>query len=98
WITSHPRGVYTDRDGMLAHLAAYESTLDAREDKMLALLAQWPGRLEVRVVVGLGYPEDHESPKAAPIAMRTVFQHLDELLAAGRVTRRDDGAWRLAGH
>ena len=98
WITSHHRGVYTDRDRMLAHLAAYESKLDAREDKILALLAQSPRRLEEMVGVGLVYPEDYESPMAAPIEMRTVSQHLDELLAAGRVTRRDDGAWRLAGH
>ena len=98
WITSHHRGMYTDRDRMLAHLAAYESKLDAREDKILALLAQSPRRLEEMVGVGLVYPEDYESPMAAPIEMRTVSQHLDELLAAGRVTRRDDGAWRLAGH
>ena len=98
WITSHHRGVYTDRDRMLADLEAYESKLDAREEKIIALLAQSPRRLEELIGVGLVYPVGYESPMVGNIESRTVVQHLDELLAAGRIARRDDGAWRVAGH
>src|SRR5690606_17391879 len=96
WITSHHRGVYTDRDRMLADLEAYESKLDAREEKIIALLAQSPRRLEELIGVGLVYPVGYESPMVGNIESRTVVQHLDELLAAGRIARRDDGAWRVA--
>lgn len=98
WITSHHRGVYTDRDRMLADLAAYESRLDAREEKILGLLAEAPRRIEDMIGIGLVYPEGYDSPMVGDIESRTVGQHLDELLAAGRVARSDDGAWRLAGH
>lgn len=98
WITSHHRGVYTDRDRMLADLDAYESKLDAREEKILELLAEAPRRLEEMIGLGLVYPAGYDSPNVRTIESRTVSQHLHELLAAGRIARRDDDAWRLAGH
>ncbi len=97
WITSHHRGVYTDRDRMLADLQAYGSKLDAREEKILGLLAEAPRRLDELIGLGLVYPAEYASPNVSAIESRTVSQHLDELLADGRIARRDDGAWRLAG-
>ncbi|MEB2319502.1 MAG: MBL fold metallo-hydrolase [Pseudomonadota bacterium] len=98
WITSHHRGVYTDRDRMLADLQAYASKLDAREEKILGLLAEGPRRLADLVGVGLVYPVDYQSPMSGLIEARTVERHLDELLAAGRVACGGDGAWRISGH
>ena len=96
WITSHHRGVYTDRDRMLADLDAYEAKLDAREQKILGLLAEAPRRLADLVGLGLVYPVDYNGPHVGAIEARTIGQHLDELFAAGRIARRGDGAWGLA--
>ena len=97
WITSHHRGVYTDRNRMLADLAIYESKLDARADKILGLLAEAPRRLEEMIGLGLVYPAGYDSPNFRTIEARTISQHLLELAAAGRIARRDEEAWCLTG-
>lgn len=96
WITSHHRGVYTERERMLHDLAAYAAKLDAREARILALLEAGPLPLEGFIGQGLVYPADYDSPMAGAIEGRTISQHLDELHAAGRVARDDEGLWRLA--
>jgi glyoxylase-like metal-dependent hydrolase (beta-lactamase superfamily II) len=96
WITSHHRGVYTERDRMLADLAAYAAKLDQREAKIVALIGERPRRLDDLVGIGLVYPVGYESPFSRDIERRSIDQHLDELRAAGRLACDDAGCWRLA--
>ena len=56
WVTSHHRGVYTDRDQFLRDLAAYTGTLDARDQRLLDLLRESPKTLAQLVECRLLYP------------------------------------------
>ena len=85
WVTSHHRGVYTDRAHFLRDLAAYAAKLDARERRLLTLLNESPKTLEQLVEQRLLYPPGYESLWAVSAETRTISQHLDELLADGRV-------------
>lgn len=93
WITAHHRGVYTDRAAFLADLAAYKAKLDEREQKLLAMLAERPKTLAELVAGRLIYPPHYQSPFVDTSEARTISQHLDELLADGRV-RVEEGVYR----
>jgi glyoxylase-like metal-dependent hydrolase (beta-lactamase superfamily II) len=89
WVTSHHRGVYTDRSAMLAALAAFCAKLDEREQRLLDLLAQQPRTLEQLVACRLMYPPDYEEIWVEDAERRSISQHLDELLASGAVVADD---------
>ncbi len=94
WVTSHHKGVYTDREAFLAALRAYAATLDAREAKLLGMLGDSPRSLEELVRQRLLYPAGYEELWIDCAERRTIAQHLDEMAADGRVERLDDGRWR----
>ncbi|HMM52884.1 MAG TPA: MBL fold metallo-hydrolase [Burkholderiaceae bacterium] len=94
WVTSHHRGVYTDRAAFLKALAAYAASLDERSERLLGMLADGPKTLEELVAIRLIYPLDYQEVWVDGAERRTIEQHLDELLAAGRVTT--DGHGRFA--
>lgn len=94
WITAHHRGVYTDREKMLADLDAYRAKLDEREQRLLALLADRPKSLDDLVAERLLYPPGYESPFVVMAETRTIAQHLDELIAQGRVRTEGQGLFR----
>jgi glyoxylase-like metal-dependent hydrolase (beta-lactamase superfamily II) len=95
WVTSHHRGAYTDRAAFEAALHAFEATLEAREAKLLGMIGDGARTLDELVAMRLLYPAGHEEVWIDCAERRTIAQHLDELLAAGRV-RVDDGRWRVA--
>ncbi len=97
WVTSHHKGVYTDRAAFEAALRAYEGTLATREETLLGMLGDDGRTLDELVATRLLYPRGHEEVWIDCAERRTIAQHLDELLAAGRVRRDDDGRWRRAG-
>jgi glyoxylase-like metal-dependent hydrolase (beta-lactamase superfamily II) len=94
WVTSHHRGVYTDRDAFLAALGAFAARLDEREARLLAMLAGGPRTLDALVRERLLYPPDHDELWIDCAERRSIGQHLDELIADGRVVH--DGARRYA--
>ncbi|HMM53056.1 MAG TPA: MBL fold metallo-hydrolase [Burkholderiaceae bacterium] len=94
WVTSHHRGVYTDRAAFLKALAAFAAKLDERSEQLLAMLLDGPKTLEELVAIRLIYPPDYEEVWIDDAERRTIGQHLDELIAAGRV--RTDGEGRFA--
>ena len=96
WVTSHHRGVITDRDFFLASLAAFTGKLDERRDRLLAMLAAGPLSLDSLVQQRLLYPPEYEAPSVDCIERRTIRMHLDELLADSSVRQLDDGRY-LAG-
>lgn len=95
WITSHHRGVYTDRAHFLHDLAAYTARLDEREQRLLAWLRESPKTLEQLVQHRLLYPKGYEGLWVADAETRTISRHLDELLADGRVEVDERGVYRL---
>lgn len=94
WVTSHHRGVYTDRAHFLRDLAAYTAKLDEREQRLLALLNASPKTLEQLVEQRLLYPPGYESLWAVSAETRTISQHLAELLTDGRVQVDEHGVYR----
>ena len=97
WVTSHHRGVYTDRRAMLEALAAFTAKIDEREQRLIALLAERPRTLAELVAARLLYPPDYEEIWIDDAERRSIGQHLEELVASGRVLARDDGVFQLAG-
>ena len=95
WVTSHHRGVYTDREHFLRDLAAYTKTLETREQRLLELLRASPKTLEQLVECRLLYPPGHQDFWVVDAETRSISRHLDEMLADGRVKVDDDGVYRL---
>ena len=94
WITSHHRGVYTDRAHFLRDLTAYAATLDKREQRLLGLLRESPKTLERLVECRLLYPPGHQDLWVVDAETRSISRHLDEMLADGRVQVDGNGVYR----
>lgn len=90
WVTSHHRGVYTDRNAFLRAVAAFAAKIDERSDRLLERLREAPRTLDELVEARLLYPQDYDAPWVHDVERRTITQHLDELLAAGRVAVEAD--------
>jgi len=96
WVTSHHRGVLTERAKFLDALAVFTAKLDQREQRLLGLLGERPRTLDELVACRLLYPPGHQDIWVDEAERRSISQHLDELLAAGRVARLEDGHYRVA--
>jgi glyoxylase-like metal-dependent hydrolase (beta-lactamase superfamily II) len=96
WVTSHHRGVLTERAHFLQSLAAFAGKIDERSDRLLAMLAGAPQSLDALVRQGLLYPPGHDAPWADFAERRSITLHLAELIAEGRVRRLDDGRFAAA--
>ncbi|MBI5322651.1 MBL fold metallo-hydrolase [Bradyrhizobium sp.] len=96
WVTSHHRGVYTDRAHFLRDLAAYTATLDARDQRLLDLLRGSPKTLAQLVECRLLYPPGHQDLWVVDAETRLISRHLDEMLADGRVQVDEGGVFRLS--
>jgi glyoxylase-like metal-dependent hydrolase (beta-lactamase superfamily II) len=94
WVTSHHRGVYTERAAFLDALAAFAAKIDERSERLIALLREAPRTLTELVAIRLLYPLDYEAPWVLDVERRTISQHLDELLAEGRLAVDDEGRYR----
>lgn len=95
WVTSHHRGVYTDRQRFLDDLQAYAAKIDERQARLLALLRNAPMDLAQLVAQRLLYPPGFDAPWVEDAERRTIAQHLQELQAAGRVQVDEAGCYRL---
>jgi glyoxylase-like metal-dependent hydrolase (beta-lactamase superfamily II) len=95
WITSHHKGVLTDRAAFVSALHAFAARIDAREARLLDMLAAGPRTLADLVRQRLMYPPRHQDLWVDCAEARAISQHLDELRAAGRVVQ-DGRAWARA--
>jgi glyoxylase-like metal-dependent hydrolase (beta-lactamase superfamily II) len=95
WVTSHHRGVYTDREHFLNDLAAFAAKIDDREQRLLALLGASPRTLRQLVEQRLLYPPGFTAAWVTDAETRTISRHLTELLADGRVALDESGIYRL---
>jgi len=94
WITSHHKGVITDRETFLALLDAFASRLDAREEAIERHLRAHPSTLAELTAHRFLYPRNLEGLYYAEAERRTIEQHLEELARAGRAIE-EGGHWRL---
>jgi len=94
WVTSHHKGVITDRATFVALLQAFASRLDAREEAIAAYLAQTPATLAELVTRRFLYPKGSSGAWYDEAERRTTEQHLESLARAGRA-KEEGGRWRL---
>jgi glyoxylase-like metal-dependent hydrolase (beta-lactamase superfamily II) len=94
WVTSHHKGVITERATFLALLEAYAAKLDRREQAIATHLASHPSTLDALVAQRFLYPQGYALDFVDSAERRTTSQHLEALLAAGRV--RNDGGRYVA--
>jgi glyoxylase-like metal-dependent hydrolase (beta-lactamase superfamily II) len=97
WITSHHKGAVTDRAAFLKALRAFAARIDEREQRLLEMLSAGQRSLEDLVRERLLYPPEHDDLWVECAERRSIGQHLDELLARGRIAPEGDGRYRLAG-
>ena len=93
WITSHHKGVITERKTFLALLRAFASRLDAREEAIAQHLRQRPSTLAELAKHRFVYPRDRDELFYADAERRTIEQHLDALARDGRIVD-EGGRWR----
>jgi glyoxylase-like metal-dependent hydrolase (beta-lactamase superfamily II) len=96
WVTSHHRGVYTDRGEFERALAAFSAKVDEREATLLGRLAERPRTLDELVRERLTYPPGFVELWVDGAERRTILQHLEELESAGRVRLDAAGHWHPA--
>jgi glyoxylase-like metal-dependent hydrolase (beta-lactamase superfamily II) len=96
WITSHHRGVYTDRAEFLDALRAFAARIDEREARLIDMLQAGPQTLAALVAQRLLYPPHADDLWIDCAEARSIQMHLDELIAAGRVQHAGNDRFRLA--
>jgi glyoxylase-like metal-dependent hydrolase (beta-lactamase superfamily II) len=94
WITSHHKGVISDRNAFLALLAAFASRLDAREEAIASFLRASPATLEELIAHRFVYPKELNDLFYEDVERRTIAQHLEALARTGRA-REEGGRWRM---
>ena len=95
WITSHHKGVITERETFLALLEAFASRLDARQEAIAGFLGRHPSTLAELAAHRFVYPRDRHDLYYADAERRTIEQHLEELARDGRAIQ-EGGRWRMA--
>ncbi|MCM2251379.1 MAG: MBL fold metallo-hydrolase [Ramlibacter sp.] len=85
WVTSHHRGVLTQRGAFLEHLARFGAKIDERSERLLGYLREGPQSIGELVRRRLLYPQGYEVAYLGSAERRSIELHLRELLAAGRV-------------
>ena len=95
WITSHHRGVLTDRESFLSHLARYSAKVDERRQRLLAMLASGPRSLASLVTERLIYPPGYEEVYIESAEQRSIQMHLDELIADGDAREVEPGVFAI---
>jgi len=95
WITSHHKGVITERETFLALLKAFAGRLDAREQAIAEQLRAAASTLAELVAHRFVYPKHLDDLFYEDAERRVIGQHLDALAAAGRAVE-EGGRWRMA--
>jgi glyoxylase-like metal-dependent hydrolase (beta-lactamase superfamily II) len=96
WVTSHHKGVITDRESFLRDLARFASRIEERSDKLCGMLAGGPKTLEELVRLRLLYPPHADAPYVDCAERNSIVAHLRELQAQGRVNEVETGRYALA--
>ncbi len=82
WITSHHKGVVTERADFLALLRAFIGAIDRRHEAILCAVRKRPSTLQELVSTRFVYPAHFNDVFVPGVELRVISQHLDEMLAA----------------
>jgi glyoxylase-like metal-dependent hydrolase (beta-lactamase superfamily II) len=93
YATFHHVGVLDGRAAFLERLDRFAAVIAAREARLLAFLAE-PHTLEEIAAHRFVYRPGDAVGFAAPVERRSMGQHLERLVAAGRVERLEGAAYR----
>lgn len=85
WVTSHHRGVITERAKFLESLAAFAAKIEQRSETLLGYLRDGPHSLDRLVERRLLYPPGFSLPYVESAERNSIRMHLDELMAEGIV-------------
>ena len=85
WVTFHHVGVIDERATFLDRLDRFTNKIATREAAIVAALAT-PRTLDELVAQRFLYPPQVQLPFVDMVERRTIQQHLDRLLQAGRIT------------
>ncbi|WP_313074610.1 MBL fold metallo-hydrolase [Melaminivora sp.] len=96
WVTSHHRGVLTERADFLQALARFAAKIDERDQRLCAWLGERPQTLAELAGRGLLYPPGVDLPWVTMAEQRTIEQHLARLQEGGAVRQDEDGRYHLA--
>jgi len=96
WVTSHHKGVITDRATFLHDLHRFAGRIEERSDKLCAMLAAGPQTVAELAARRLLYPPQVDLPYVEWAERNTIRFHLDELLAQGRVRELEPGRFAPA--
>ena len=96
WVTSHHRGVLTDRQAFLEALARFAGKIDERNDKLLGYLRERPQTLDELAQRHLLFPPGADQPYIDSAERHTIAQHLAQLARQGRVRVDGSATWHLA--
>ena len=96
WVTSHHRGVLTERADFLHHLARFAARIDERSERLLGYLRERPHTLDELVQRRLLYPPGFQLPYVESAERRSITQHLAELQAQAVLRLDGDGRYRVA--
>lgn len=94
WITSHHKGVITERETFLSLLDAFGARLDARADAIAAYLRDKPSTVAELAAHRFVYTRGGEDLWVDEAERRVISQHLEEFAAAGRAAQ-EGGRWRM---
>ena len=92
WVTSHHKGIYTERETFLRCLRRFAAVIDEREARILGWLAEQPMTLAQMVAQRLLYPQGFDAPWVQGAEARSISQHLQELLTAGHIRQEYDSS------
>lgn len=90
WITSHHKGVISSREQFLSLLSAFAARIDARETRLLQLLAERPKTLEELTAERIVYRPEADQLWVVEAERMSIMRHLDELLTKAAVVRHAD--------
>ncbi|MEN9631153.1 MAG: Hydroxyacylglutathione hydrolase [Pseudomonadota bacterium] len=93
WITSHHKGVITDRGTFIGLVQAYARRIDERQLRLLQMLSPGPRTLEDLVRQRLLYQPDQHDWWFDCAERHSIAQHLQQGLQDGTVRQLDDGRW-----
>ena len=89
WVTSHHKGVITDRDEFLGLLKAFRSKLDTRAEEIQSTLSSKGHTAESLVGLGFLYPVGYKNEYSHDAELRTIELHLEELVERGQAVYED---------
>ena len=95
WVTSHHRGVITERADFEQALARFAAKIDERNDKLLGYLREGPHSLDELTARRIKYPVNYEVEFVPHVERYSIRMHLQLLQDQGLVGRDEQGRYQL---